>query len=75
MNSDWTTFVQWKGTDLCMDIYCPNCGKSGHIDGMGVHAIRCARCNAIYRMPTDLRLERTSLSKVVSVTTFGADED
>src|SRR6266446_614433 len=26
-DGDWTTFIQWKGTDVCMDWYCPLCGN------------------------------------------------
>lgn len=50
----FTTFIQWKGTDLCMDFCCPACGHDDHIDGFFVYEIKCANCGAIWEMPTDL---------------------
>lgn len=28
-----TGFIQWKGTDVCMDVYC-KCGYHSHIDSI-----------------------------------------
>lgn len=50
----WTTFIQWKGTDLCMDFYCPKCNKHSHFDGMFAYAIRCSACGVDWKMPTDI---------------------
>ena len=50
----FTTFIQWKGTDLCMDFHCPECGDHQHIDGMFVDTIRCDGCGAAWTMPTDI---------------------
>jgi uncharacterized protein (DUF983 family) len=52
------TFVQWKGTDLCMDLYCPECGESSHFDGFFAYHIRCPNCKAVFKMPQDLAIER-----------------
>lgn len=38
---DWTTFIQWKGTDVCMDWYCPNCGKHNHEDRDFMYEVQC----------------------------------
>jgi hypothetical protein len=51
------TFVQWKGTDLCMDFYC-DCGHHSHVDGDFIYAVQCPVCDAIYEMPTDIPLKR-----------------
>ena len=32
------TFIQWKGTDVCMDFHC-KCGAHLHIDGMFVYKV------------------------------------
>lgn len=53
------TFVQWKGTDLCMDLMCP-CGCDSHIDGMFAYYVECPSCHAIYEMPTQIPLKRVS---------------
>lgn len=50
----FTTNVQWKGTDLCMDFNCPACGEFSHFDGMFAYVIRCPHCKALYRMPAEL---------------------
>jgi hypothetical protein len=43
-------FVQWKGTDVCLDFTC-ECGISGHFDGFFAHALRCS-CGAVWAMPS-----------------------
>lgn len=43
-------FVQWKGTDACLDFTC-TCGYSGHYDGMFAYGLKCFHCGAIYTMP------------------------
>jgi hypothetical protein len=54
-----STFVQWKGTDLCMDLNC-ECGCHSHTDSyFGYHA-ECPSCHAVYEMPTDLALVRVA---------------
>jgi hypothetical protein len=57
------TFVQWKGTDLCMDFTC-DCGGGGHFCGAFAYVIQCPSCKSYYEMPTDLplkKLERTPI--------------
>jgi uncharacterized protein (DUF983 family) len=54
----WTTYIQWKGTDLCMDFWCPECGEHSHFDGFWAHHIECSVCKAIFKMPTDVPVER-----------------
>jgi len=36
-------WVQWKGTDVCMDIHC-TCGHFGHIDADFFYAYQCPKC-------------------------------
>jgi hypothetical protein len=52
----FTTNVQWKGTDLCMDFVCPTCSGQSHFDGLFAHVIQCPHCKSLFRMPTDLPL-------------------
>ena len=46
-------FIQWKGTDVCLDFDCP-CGNphSGHLDGDFVYALRCSECDRVFAMPS-----------------------
>lgn len=40
-------WVQWKGTDVCMDVYC-KCGYHSHIDAMFAYNIKCPKCGTVY---------------------------
>jgi hypothetical protein len=44
-------FMQWKGTDVCMDFHC-ECGHDNHYDGFFAYIIRCAGCGLKWQMPT-----------------------
>jgi len=55
--SDAEMFIQWKGTDVCIDFLCP-CGGEGHFDGDFAYFIRCPSCRAVYRMGTQVRAKR-----------------
>jgi len=57
--SDASVFIQWKGTDLCMDFHC-ECGYHSHIHGMFGYTIECVGCEALYEMGTQVRARRMS---------------
>lgn len=40
-------WIQWKGTDVCMDVHC-KCGVSSHIDSDFVYVAECPACHAKY---------------------------
>lgn len=40
-------FIQWKGTDACLDIRCP-CGAASHYDGDFAYAVRCPQCKQVW---------------------------
>lgn len=42
-------FVQWKGTDVCLDFYC-DCGRHSHFDGYFCYAFKC-ECGQVWEMP------------------------
>lgn len=44
------TFIQWKGTDVCLDFTC-ECGWGGHFDGYFAYVIKCAGCGRLWEMP------------------------
>jgi hypothetical protein len=39
--------LQWKGTAVCMDIYC-KCGHQSHIDEEFTYYIKCPNCETVY---------------------------
>lgn len=47
-----TGFVQWKGTDVCMDATCPVCGHDGHIDSDFAYFLKCGACGALCEVGT-----------------------
>lgn len=42
-------FIQWKGTDVCIDLRC-ECGYHGHYDGLSLYFYRCPACLAGYAL-------------------------
>lgn len=36
-------WIQWKGTDVCMDIHC-KCGFHGHVDAEFAYFVKCLEC-------------------------------
>lgn len=40
-------WIQWKGTDVCMDIYCA-CGHHSHIDAEFAYHVECPKCHKVY---------------------------
>lgn len=46
-------FIQWKGTDVCMDFRC-TCGQHYHIDAEFAYALHCVKCDTLWEMPSIL---------------------
>lgn len=40
-------WVQWKGTDVCMDVHC-KCGYHSHIDSDFAYHVKCPQCKTVY---------------------------
>jgi len=40
-------WVQWKGTEVCMDIHC-KCGCMSHIDAEFAYHVKCPKCGTVY---------------------------
>lgn len=52
-----SAWVQWKGTDVCLDFRCI-CDEDflGHYDGYGAYALECPRCGRVYEVQQTLTL-------------------
>lgn len=48
-------FIQWKGTDVCMDAYCI-CGVSLHIDDDFAYFLKCLSCGRVYEVGVYVKL-------------------
>jgi hypothetical protein len=40
-------WIQWKCSDVCMDIYCA-CGEHSHIDADFAYHVKCPSCGKVY---------------------------
>lgn len=49
------SYVQWKGTNVCMDVHC-TCGATYHVDADFAYALKCMECGQVYEMPTYVAL-------------------
>jgi len=48
-------WVQYKGTDLCVDLHC-ECGHHGHYDGLFAYAMKCSKCTTPYAVGQNIKL-------------------
>lgn len=53
--TDARCFIQWKGTDVCMDVYC-RCGEHFHIDDDFAYYVECPECHQVYECGTQVKL-------------------
>lgn len=59
MAKESSNFIQWKGTDLCMDFYC-KCGGHSHFDGYFAYTIKCPDCGAVYKLDPKVNMTEVS---------------
>ena len=45
--SEPSACLQWKGTDVCMDVYC-DCGTHSHVDGDFCQFVICPACSRTF---------------------------
>jgi hypothetical protein len=50
MNDGPEVFLQWKGTDACLDFYC-TCGRQWHFDGYFANELTCGHCGQTWKLP------------------------
>ena len=58
-----STFIQWKGTRICMDVYCA-CGEHNHIDAGFAYYIKCLSCGRIYEVGTSVALRELTADEI-----------
>lgn len=58
--TDATTFIQWKGTIVCMDLHC-QCGAHNHIDADFTYFIQCGACGLVYEMGTQVLARKVAV--------------
>ncbi len=40
-------WIQWKGTNVCCDIWC-KCGWQFHVDEEFMYHVKCSKCGTVY---------------------------
>jgi hypothetical protein len=43
-------FVQWKGSNVCLDLTCPVCGTSAHYCGNFAYFLECPVCGRLWEL-------------------------
>lgn len=55
--SEGSAWIQWKGTEVCMDVHC-RCGEHGHVDASFAYFYLCRGCGEKYAVGQVVRLYR-----------------
>jgi len=48
-------FIQWKGTDVCIDVHCL-CGAHLHFDAEFLYHVGCENCGRVYSVGCKVKL-------------------
>lgn len=59
-------FLQWKGTDACLDLYC-TCGQDLHFDGYFADELTCGYCGQTWELPHKLALTPVEPSRALKL--------
>lgn len=43
-------WIQWKGTNVCIDLTCTTCGEEAHYDGDFFYYWKCGSCGQRWQM-------------------------
>jgi len=55
-STDSHGWIQWKGTDVCMDVHCKECGDLTHIDADFLYFLECGNCGTVYELNGNIEL-------------------
>lgn len=66
--------IQWKGTNVCMDIHC-ECGKHSHIDEEFVYHVKCPSCGKVYMCNSYIELIPLTEEEAKQVESHGIIKD
>lgn len=63
-------WIQWKGTNACLDFYC-DCGEHTHFDGDFAYHLQCCKCGEVYFMNGHIEIIKLEEKPEMSQVTFG----
>ena len=56
-------WIQWKGTDVCIDLYCA-CGAHLHFDGTFLYHWICPHCQRHYESGSHVRMYEMTAEEI-----------
>ena len=56
-------FIQWKGTQVCMDCCC-TCGHSFHVDDDFTYAVQCPKCERRFEMSSVIEMREMPVEEM-----------
>ena len=66
-------WLQWKGTDACLDFYC-ECGEHTHFDGMFAYHLQCGKCGSVYFLNGHIEIIKLEEKPESVMVTFSGEE-
>jgi hypothetical protein len=66
-------WVQWDGTNVCMDVHCA-CGYRSHIDAGFAYHVECPKCHRVYFCNGHIELIELEKRPAYCVVMGGIDE-
>jgi hypothetical protein len=69
--TDASMFIQWKGTDVCLDFHCPcqpeETAYAFHFDGDFAYYLQCPKCLAVYEMGTQVKARKIDPEQIPDI--------
>lgn len=59
-------WIQWKGTNVCMDMHC-ECGHHSHFDAASCYHIKCPGCGQVYECDGHITLHKLDFQPDMTV--------
>ena len=61
-------WIQWKGTNVCIDLHC-KCGYHGHVDTDFFYHYECPKCHTKYAVGQNIKLIELTPEQIKEVET------
>lgn len=66
-------WIQWKGTEVCMDVHC-ECGALTHVDNEFCYHIKCYACGVVYECDGHITLHKLDFEPDSTILTNAPDQ-
>lgn len=78
MSDRWNINIQYKGTEICLDFYCPaaGCDGEGHYDGFFGQVLTCPVCRRLWQLPNSIPVvEVTAATAIMTPVELNGSEE